>query len=74
MIDVTNFDNNKLLKREEGKKMINKLTDAEMNELARKARREYMREYRQRPEAKKKIAEYQKRYWAKKALETIERV
>ncbi len=49
--------------------MINKLTDAEMNELARKARREYMREYRQRPEVKKKTAEYQKRYWAKKALE-----
>ncbi len=48
--------------------MLDKLTDAELTEKAKKARRNYMRKYRQRPGYKEKNAEYQKRYWARRAL------
>lgn len=41
----------------------------EQLEKIRKARREYMREYRKRKESKKKMKEQQERYWLKKAQE-----
>lgn len=50
------------------KRDLSKLTDAELIEKAKKGRREYMRKYRQRPGYKEKNAEYQKRYWARRAL------
>ena len=50
-------------------KDLQHLTDAEIAEKARKAQREYMREYRRRAEFKERNAEYQRNYWARKALE-----
>ncbi len=48
--------------------MLDKLTDAELTEKAKKGRREYMRKYRQRPGYKERNAEYQRNYWARQAL------
>ena len=49
--------------------MDKKLTDKEIQELARELQREYMRLWRKRnPE---KIKEYNQRYWRKKALEML---
>lgn len=50
---------------------MEKLSREELEEI-RKARREYMKEYRKRPEAKKKAKEYRARYWLKKAQEMKE--
>lgn len=41
----------------------------EQLEKMRAARREYMREYRKRPDVKKKMKENRDRYWLKKADE-----
>lgn len=41
----------------------------EEKERVKAARSAYMREYRQRPENKKKQKEYQERHWLKKAQE-----
>jgi len=46
-----------------------KLTDEQLEELAREKQREYQRSWRMRnPE---KIKEYNQRYWRKKALEML---
>jgi len=46
-----------------------KLTDEQLEELAREKQREYLREWRKRnPD---KVKEYNKRYWRKKALEML---
>lgn len=54
---------------EGGDNMDKKLTDKEIQELAREKQREYLREWRKRnPD---KVREYNKRYWKKKALEML---
>jgi hypothetical protein len=40
-----------------------------LSEEAKQKRREYMRAYRQRPEAKERQKVYQARYWEKKVRE-----
>ena len=49
--------------------MDKKLTDTEIQELAREKQREYQREWRRNnPD---KVKEYNQRYWRKKALEML---
>lgn len=40
-----------------------------MSEAAKAARREYMKEYRQRPGNKERQKEYNRKYWERKAKE-----
>ena len=48
---------------------MKKLTDEQVQELAKELQREYLRSWRMRnPE---KIKEYNQRYWRKKALEMV---
>ena len=48
---------------------MKKLTDEQLEELAREKQREYLREWRKKnPD---KVREYNKRYWKKKALEML---
>ena len=48
---------------------MKKLTDEQLEELAREKQREYQREWRMKnPD---KVKEYNKRYWRKKALEML---
>ncbi len=49
-------------------KDLQHLTDAEIDKKAVEARRAYMRKYRQRPGFKERQKEYNRRYWARKAL------
>ncbi|NMA23967.1 MAG: hypothetical protein GX938_10740 [Spirochaetales bacterium] len=49
--------------------LLKNLTDEELIEKAKEGRREYMRKYRQRPGYKERNADYQRNYWARKALE-----
>lgn len=49
-------------------KDLQHLTDAEIAEKARKAQREYMREYRKRPGFKERNRDHQRSYWARRAL------
>ena len=54
---------------EGGDNMDKKLTDKEIQELAREKQREYLREWRKKnPD---KVKEYNQRYWRKKALEML---
>lgn len=49
---------------------MKKLTDKQLEELAREKQREYLREWRRNnPD---KVREYNQRYWRKKALEELE--
>lgn len=52
--------------------MLNKLTGAEINELAKEARRQYMKEYRQRPGYAERNRKYQRDYWRRKGLKLLE--
>ena len=48
---------------------MKKLTDEQLEELAREKQREYQREWRKKnPD---KVRKYNKRYWMKKALEML---
>ena len=48
---------------------MKKLTDEQLEVLAREKQREYLREWRKKnPD---KVREYNKRYWKKKALEML---
>ena len=49
--------------------MDKKLTDTEIQELARELQREYMRLWRKKN--RDKLKEYNERYWRKKALEML---
>ncbi len=49
---------------------MKELSQEELEKLAVEARREYLREWRKKN--KEKVAEYQKRYWARKALREME--
>jgi len=54
---------------EGGVDTMKKLTDEQVQELAKELQREYLRSWRMRnPE---KIKEYNQRYWRKKALEML---
>lgn len=48
---------------------MKKLTDEQLEELAREKQREYHREWQRKN--RDKVREYQKRYWIKKALEDL---
>ena len=53
----------------EGGGCMKELTDEQLQELAKKIRREYQREWRKKnPD---KVSEYNKRYWRRKALEML---
>ena len=48
---------------------MKKLTDEQVQELAKELQREYLREWRRNnPD---KVGEYNQRYWRKKALEML---
>jgi len=74
-----------LLQNREGREVY-LIPDEELDKLAKEAQREYKRrwdknnrerinkyhrEWRSKPENKKKIREYNRRYWRKKALEML---
>lgn len=50
--------------------MENKLTDADIKELARIKRNEYLKSWREKN--KDKVKQYQKNYWIKKARQEVE--
>lgn len=54
---------------EGGDNMDKKLTDEQLEELAREKQREYQREWRKKNP--NKVKEYNQRYWRKKALEML---
>lgn len=49
---------------------MNKMTDKELERLAKDKRNEYQRKWRK--ENPKKVKEYAQRHWTKKALEELE--
>ena len=54
---------------EGGDNMDKKLTDEQIQELAKELQREYMRLWRKKN--RDKLKEYHERYWRKKALEMV---
>ena len=52
--------------------MMENLTDEQLQELAREKQREYQRNWRAKPENKKKIKKYNETYWKKRALRELE--
>lgn len=52
-------------------KLINNLTDEQLEDLALEVRREYHREWRRKNQDK--VKEYRQSYWKKKALEMLKK-
>lgn len=51
--------------------MENKEVSEKWSETAKELKREYYKEWRSKPENKKKIKQSQQRYWERKALEQL---
>jgi len=49
------------------KTLVNQVLEDKAKKLQREYNKQYLREWRQRPENKEKMKQYRKNYWAKRA-------